>query len=382
MSPLADPIVWALGGVVALLLVVLALVLRRRRPAERAVEPSKPLPVAQPAAEATPAKEDKPVEPAVTPPPEEEPSSLREGLGKTRQEGFIARLGGLFSKKTLDLSLYEQAEEVLLTADIGVKTSEKLLATLREGLRGAELADGQAVWGALKARAREVLGSTNGALPMSEPSPGQPHVTMVLGVNGTGKTTSIAKLAHQLTAHGHQVLLIAGDTFRAAAAEQLEVWARRVKVPVYRGKEGADPASVVFDGLKEAFAQRMTHVLVDTAGRLHTQVNLMAELTKVRKVMGRAVENAPHEVLMVLDATTGQNAIQQARMFREATEVTGIVLTKLDGTAKGGVVLGICDELRIPIRYIGIGERVGDLRPFDADEFVEALFGAPLTTAP
>ena len=229
------------------------------------------------------------------------------------------------------------------------------------------------MWALLRQEAKAILMDAQSTPPVPKPAD-TPHVTMVLGVNGTGKTTSIGKLANQLRRDGHNVVLVAGDTFRAAAAEQLEIWGKRVGAPVIRGKEGADPASVVFDGVKKANEDKADYVLVDTAGRLHNNVNLMEELRKVRKVMGRAIEGAPHEVLLVLDGTTGQNAIQQAKMFKEVTDVTGIILTKLDGTAKGGVVIGVCDDLGIPIRYIGIGERVDDLRVFDADEFVDALF--------
>ncbi len=308
----------------------------------------------------------------------EKPKSLKEGLGRTRREGFIARLGGLFSPgKKLDKDLLDELEEVLFTADIGVKTADRLLESVRETLGRSDLKDAERVWGVMREEAKAILGAASANGTMAQPAAGMPRVTMVLGVNGTGKTTSIGKLANQAVADGKKVVLIAGDTFRAAAAEQLEHWGRRVGANVMRGKEGADPASVVFDGLKKAVEEQADVVLVDTAGRLHTQVNLMEELRKVRRVMTRAVPDAPHEVLMVLDATTGQNAIQQAKMFKEATDVTGIILTKLDGTAKGGVVIGVCDELAIPIRYIGVGERVSDLRTFQPDEFVEALFTPP-----
>jgi fused signal recognition particle receptor len=229
----------------------------------------------------------------------------------------------------------------------------------------------------LRNEAQRILEGATAGAKVGVPKPGEPFVTMVLGVNGTGKTTSIGKLSHKLLADGKKVVLVAGDTFRAAAAEQLEHWARRVGVPCIKGKDGADPASVVFDGVKQAVADQAEFVLVDTAGRLHNNTNLMEELKKVRRVMGRAIEGAPHEVLLVLDATTGQNAITQAKLFKEATDVTGIILTKLDGTAKGGVVLGVCDEMKIPIRWIGVGERVADLRVFDPKEFVDELFQPP-----
>jgi fused signal recognition particle receptor len=305
------------------------------------------------------------------------PKSLRDGLGRTRKEGFIARLGGLFAGKAIDQDLIDAIEEVLFTADIGVRTADRLLDSVRESLSKKELKNEAKVWSVLHDEASRILADAAANASASTPKPGEPYVTMVLGVNGSGKTTSIGKLAHQLVGQGNKVTLIAGDTFRAAAAEQLEHWGRRVNAEVFRGKEGADPASVVFDGVRGSVERGADHVLVDTAGRLHTQVNLMEELKKVRRVMGNAIPGAPHRVLMVLDATTGQNAINQAKLFKEATDVTGIILTKLDGTAKGGVVLGVCAELGIPIDYIGIGERVADLRGFDSSEFVDELFRPP-----
>lgn len=310
--------------------------------------------------------------------PDEEPArTLKDGLGRTRKEGFIAKLGSLFSGKQLDQDLVDEVEEALFTADIGVRTADRLLQAVKDALTKKELKDANKVWEVLRAEAQKILEGAVGK-PETLPKEGEPKVTMVLGVNGTGKTTSIGKLAHKLVGEGRTVTLVAGDTFRAAAAEQLEHWARRVNAVCIRGKEGADPASVVFDGVKQAVDTKAEFVLVDTAGRLHNNVNLMEELKKVRRVMGRAIESAPHEVLMVLDATTGQNGITQAKLFKEATDVTGIILTKLDGTAKGGVVLGVCDELKIPIRWIGVGERVSDLRPFDPKEFVDELFAPPV----
>lgn len=310
--------------------------------------------------------------------PDEEPAkTLKDGLGRTRKEGFIAKLGSLFAGKQLDQDLVDEVEEALFTADIGVRTADRLLQAVKDALSKKELKDANKVWEVLRAEAQKILEGAVGK-PETQPKEGEPKVTMVLGVNGTGKTTSIGKLAHKLVNEGRQVTLVAGDTFRAAAAEQLEHWARRVNAVCIRGKEGADPASVVFDGVKQAVDNKAEFVLVDTAGRLHNNVNLMEELKKVRRVMGRAIESAPHEVLMVLDATTGQNGITQAKLFKEATDVTGIILTKLDGTAKGGVVLGVCDELKIPIKWIGVGERVSDLRPFDPKEFVDELFAPPV----
>ena len=346
--------------------------------------PKKVEPAVEKAAPVVEKAEPKKVEPVAdkkAPEVEAEPpaKTMRDGLGRTRKEGFIARLAGLFAGKVIDQDILEEVEEVLFTSDIGVKTSERLLNAVRDALSKKELKDESKVWEVLRNEATKILeGATAGAKP-GVPKPGEPLVTMVLGVNGNGKTTSIGKLAHKLVQDGKSVTLIAGDTFRAAATEQLEHWGRRVGAPVVGGKEGADPSSVVFDGVKKALEDKAEFVLVDTAGRLHTNVNLMEELKKVRRVMGKAIDGAPHEVLMVLDATTGQNATSQAKMFKDATEVTGIVLTKLDGTAKGGVVLGICDELKIPIRWVGVGERVADLRAFDAREFVDELFQPPST---
>ena len=303
-------------------------------------------------------------------------ANLSDGLAKTRSEGFVARLSKLFAGEKVDEEILDKVEEVLLTSDIGVRTADRLLESLKRELSKSELSNAELVWQTLKNEATAILESAqNAANPASTPAQG-PRVTMVLGVNGTGKTTSIGKMANRLTDEGARVNLIAGDTFRAAAAEQLEVWGKRIGAEVFRGAEGADPSSVVYDGVRAALDNEATVVFVDTAGRLHTQVNLMEELRKVRRVMGKAIDGAPHEVLMVLDATTGQNAIQQARIFNEATDVTGIILTKLDGTAKGGIVIGIAAELGIPIRYVGVGERVQDLRDFDAGEFVDALFAS------
>ncbi|MCB9728966.1 MAG: signal recognition particle-docking protein FtsY [Deltaproteobacteria bacterium] len=329
-------------------------------------------PEEEPEVEVEEAPEARPVS-VVEAEPEPAGTSLREGLGKTRREGFIARLGRIFGGRTIDASVVDEIEEALFTADVGVKTVDRMMEAVREEL-GSGGAEAAAVWTVLRRQARDILDTAARNERATAPGPGEPRVIMVLGVNGAGKTTTIGKLAHQLAGAGTRTALVAGDTFRAAAAEQLEHWGRRVGVGVYRGEEGADPASVVFDGIKQAREDGIEVVLVDTAGRLHTQVNLMEELKKVRRVMGKALEGAPHEVLLVVDATTGQNAIQQAAMFDEACQVSGVVLTKLDGTARGGIVIGVCDQLGIPIRYIGVGERVDDLRAFEASEFVDALF--------
>jgi fused signal recognition particle receptor len=316
--------------------------------------------------------------PFPAPPPVEKPpakpkrdvAALSSGLARTRA-GWVSRLGGLFSgKKEIDPALVDEIEKVLLTADIGVRTSQKLLEEIRGSLGKSELKDPGAVWSFLRRRSAEILNIDAPALNLDV---GRPFVLLVIGVNGSGKTTTIGKLAAKLKEQGKSVLLAAGDTFRAAAPEQLEIWGQRVGAPVVRGKEGADPSSVLFEAVKRAKAENLDVVIADTAGRLHTKTNLMEELQKVRRVIGKAHEGAPHETWLVIDSTSGQNAIAQAQMFTQAMAVTGIVLTKLDGTAKGGVILGIADQLKLPVRYIGVGERVDDLRDFDPEEFVEAL---------
>ena len=302
--------------------------------------------------------------------PKRDTAALASGLARTRA-GWVSRLGGLFTgKKEIDPGLVDEIEKVLLTADIGVRTSQKLLEEIRGSLGKAELKDPSAIWGFLRKRSAEILNIDAPALDLDA---ARPFVLLVIGVNGSGKTTTIGKLAAKLKEQGKSVLLAAGDTFRAAATEQLEIWGQRVGAPVVRGKEGADPSSVLFEAVKRAKAENVDVVIADTAGRLHTKTNLMEELQKVRRVIGKAQEGAPHETWLVIDSTSGQNAIAQAQMFTQAMAVTGIVLTKLDGTAKGGVILGIADQLKLPVRYIGVGERVDDLRDFDPEEFVEAL---------
>ena len=312
--------------------------------------------------------------PEPQPAPKKRANALAPGLARTRS-GFVARLGAVFSgRKQIDPAVVDEIEKILLTADIGVKTSQKLLEEIRSSLSRSELKDPDAVWAFLRQRSTEML-----SLPAPEVDFGsaKPFVLLVIGVNGSGKTTTIGKLAARLAGDGKKVLMAAGDTFRAAAAEQLEVWAGRTGAAIVRGKEGADPSSVIFDGIKKASTEGFDVAIADTAGRLHTKTDLMQELQKVRRVVGKAAAGAPHETWLVIDSTSGQNAIAQAQIFTEAMAVSGIVLTKLDGTAKGGVILGIADQLKIPVRYIGVGESVDDLRPFNPTEFVEALF-APL----
>jgi fused signal recognition particle receptor len=352
-------------------------------PAEAAPEPERA------AERAKPARARELVEPTPTPEPARAPAqvipfptperarkgaALAPGLARTRS-GFIAKLGAIFAgKKQIDPSVVDEIEKVLLTADIGVRTSQKLLEEIRSSLSRRELADPDAVWAFLRRRATEMLSLP--APPLDFGST-RPFVLLVIGVNGSGKTTTIGKLAARLAGDGKKVLLAAGDTFRAAAVEQLDVWAKRTSTTLVRGKEGADPSSVIFDGVKRAATESFDVAICDTAGRLHTKTELMQELQKVRRVVGKASPGAPHETWLVIDSTSGQNAIAQAQIFTEAMAVSGIVLTKLDGTAKGGVILGITDQLKIPVRYIGVGEKVEDLRPFDPDEFVDALFELP-----
>ena len=277
------------------------------------------------------------------------------------------------ASKDLDDAALAELEEILFSADVGVHTATALLESVRERLKRRELSDLARVKAALREEIERILSQASGphgGLPDAPP----PQVVMVVGVNGTGKTTTIGKLAAKMKAAGKSVILGAGDTFRAAAGEQLDVWADRAQVPIVRGKDGTDPGAVLFDAVTRARGEKLDVVLCDTAGRLHTKPNLMEELKRLKRTLSKAQEGAPHEVLLVVDATTGQNAIQQARQFHDSLGVTGFVLTKLDGTAKGGVIIGICDALKIPVRYVGIGEKVNDLKEFDAHEFVEALF--------
>jgi fused signal recognition particle receptor len=298
--------------------------------------------------------------------------TLATGLAKTRSEGFMARLNGLFgAPKAIDDRVLGELEEVLFSADIGVKTASALVGVARDRARAKELDSSEKIKGVIRREVERIVDlESNHGLGGGGP----PHVIMVVGVNGAGKTTTIGKLAAKAVAQGKRVILAAGDTFRAAATEQLDVWAARAGAQLVKGKDEADPASVIFEAVKLAKEQGADLVIADTAGRLHTKANLMEELKKVKRVVDKALPGAPHEVLLVLDATNGQNAIMQARQFHEAVGVTAIALTKLDGTAKGGVIIGICDELQLPVTWVGVGEKVADLRAFDAKEFVAALF--------
>ena len=297
-------------------------------------------------------------------------AAFRQGLTKTRG-GFVARLGKIFGKKKIDVDVLPQLEEVLFTADIGPRAADRIFDSVKKGLTRDELADPDKIWAKIRETSSHILDV--GAPPL-DVARARPFVLLVLGVNGVGKTTTIGKLAALLTGEGKRVVLAAGDTFRAAATEQLEVWGQRAGAPVVKGKAGGDPSSVIFDAVKRGVDEGADVVICDTAGRLHTKTELMDELKKVRRVIDKAMPGAPHETWMVLDATTGQNAITQAKTFKEAMEITGIVITKLDGSAKGGVILGICDELKVPVRYIGVGEKLEDLRRFDAAAFVAALY--------
>jgi fused signal recognition particle receptor len=309
---------------------------------------------------------------------EQQAKALRLALGRTR-DGIMGRLATALGGKAIDASVLDDVETVLFSADIGARTADRLLQAVKAKLSKKELSSVDRIRDTLRDEATAILATVQ-ARPLTVDG-ATPRVVLVLGVNGAGKTTTIGKLAAQLKEQGHKVLLGAGDTFRAAAADQLEVWAERAGVPIVTGPDQSDPSSVLFDAVKKAKADGCDVVLCDTAGRLHTKTNLMEELKKVVRTLQKACDGAPHEVILVLDATVGQNAIAQAKQFGECAPLTGIVLTKLDGTAKGGVVLGIVDELKVPVRYIGVGERIGDLRPFDPAAFTEALFsddvGAP-----
>ncbi|MGI6449872.1 MAG: signal recognition particle-docking protein FtsY [Desulfitobacteriia bacterium] len=297
-------------------------------------------------------------------------NKLKERLTKTRQ-GFVDKVGEIFTgAKKIDENLYEELEEALIQADVGVNTALELVDLLRKTVKEQKISDPAALQEVLKEQITALLGEQS---PLKFAPTGL-TVYLVVGVNGVGKTTTIGKLASNLKAQGKKVILAAGDTFRAAAIEQLEVWGARSGAEVIKQTEGADPAAVAFDALRAANSRRADVLLVDTAGRLHNKVNLMNELSKIKRVIEREVPGAPHEVLLVLDATTGQNALQQVKLFQEAADITGIILTKLDGTAKGGVILGIQSEAKVPVKLIGIGEGVEDLRPFDPREFARALF--------
>lgn len=300
-----------------------------------------------------------------------EPSAtLKKGLDKTRK-GFIARIAELLKQKDYDEKLLEQLEEILLTADVGVKTTQYLLDRVREKLSRSALKETQLVFDALREETLAMVDVKAGPLHFTK---GVPYVILVVGVNGAGKTTTIGKLSSQFKRDGRKVLMVAGDTFRAAATQQLAIWGERTEVEVVQGKEGGDPSAIIYEGINKAQKQSVDVVLADTAGRLHVKTQLMEELQKIRRVIKKAIPEAPHQTWLVLDSTSGQNAMIQAVMFKEILDVSGVILTKLDGTSKGGIILSICHELKLPIYYVGIGEKIDDLKQFNAQEFVEALY--------
>jgi len=297
---------------------------------------------------------------------------LRSGLARTRAqfgEGLSSLLRG---RKAIDEELLEELETLLLTADVGVEATSRIIGDLTARAKRRELGDADALLRVLREQLLAILRSAEA--PVRGPAEGRPQVILMVGVNGAGKTTTIGKLAKRLQDEGQRVMLAAGDTFRAAAVEQLQAWGDRNQVPVIAQHGGADAASVIFDALEAATARGLDVLIADTAGRLHTKSNLMEELAKIVRVIRKIDPDAPHEVLLVVDATTGQNALNQAVQFHQAVGVTGIALTKLDGTAKGGIVFAIADRLHLPIRFVGVGESLEDLRPFDAEDFVDALF--------
>jgi fused signal recognition particle receptor len=295
---------------------------------------------------------------------------LKEGIQKTRA-GLVERLDEISGRREIDADVVDELEYALITADIGVKTTQEIIEQVRLRVDRKMINDASELKSLIREHLLEVLQEVERPMPhVDEP----PAVVMVVGVNGAGKTTTIGKLANRYKSEARQVLLCAADTFRAAAIEQLEVWGARTATEVIRQRQGADPSSVLYDALQAAKARRVDYVIVDTAGRLHTKDNLMAELEKMRRTSRKVIPDAPHEVLLVIDATTGQNGLEQARRFTETSGVTGIVLTKLDGTAKGGVVVAISRELRLPIRYVGVGEKLDDLLPFEPELFVQSLF--------
>jgi len=294
---------------------------------------------------------------------------LKEGLAKTRK-GFIGKVEALFTGRKIDDETLEELEETLITSDIGVKATREIVEFLRDKAKQGEIRDSENVREFLKQEMMTLLGPSQPLILSGE----KPFVILTVGVNGVGKTTTIGKLAGRFISEGKSVLLAAGDTFRAAAIEQLEIWAGRTGAQLVKHQSGSDPAAVAFDSIEAAKSRNVDVVIIDTAGRLHTKSPLMDELKKVRRVIDKSMPGAPHETLLVVDATTGQNALRQAEIFNSAVEVTGIALTKLDGTAKGGIVFAIKKETGIPIRLIGVGEGIEDLRDFDSKEFVEALF--------
>ncbi|MEO1481181.1 MAG: signal recognition particle-docking protein FtsY [Myxococcota bacterium] len=355
---------------------------RRDRPSEAPVEAEPP--ADEPAVTEEAATEEAPVEPVESvaepvekpapPVADDSKEAITRGLTKTR-ESFLGRINALFGGgKKVDAGVLDELEEVLLTADVGVSLTMELIDELRDELKAGKLDDAASVRGSLREKMmRVVSGQAAIADPLAIASE-KPHVILFVGVNGVGKTTTIGKIASKLTDRGHSVVLAAGDTFRAAAAEQLGIWAERSGAKLIRGDEGTDPASVIFNAVQHAKDTGADYVLADTAGRLHTKSELMDEIKKVKRAAGKAREAAPDATWLVLDATTGQNGLQQANQFHSALDLSGVVLTKLDGTAKGGVVVAIAQALGLPVQFVGVGEQAKDLRAFDPEQFVQALF--------
>jgi fused signal recognition particle receptor len=298
-------------------------------------------------------------------------ASLRQRLSKTRENLSSGLADLLLGKKQIDDNLLEQLQDQLLMADVGMQATQKITDRLTESLQRRQLSDNESLIGALKHTMSDILAPCS--IPLSVDTSKKPFVILMVGVNGAGKTTTVGKLAQQFKSQGLKVMLAAGDTFRAAAVEQLQTWGDRLEIPVIKQGQGADSASVIFDALQSAQAREVDVLIADTAGRLHTQMSLMDELAKIKRVMSKLDPDAPQETLLVLDAGTGQNALAQASNFRDTIGISGIILTKLDGTAKGGMIFSVAEQLQTPIRYIGVGETVEDLRPFDNEEFVDAL---------
>ena len=296
---------------------------------------------------------------------------LKAGLTKTREK-LADKIDEILHGSTqIDDELLDELEETLIMSDVGTKTTEKLMENLRKGVRKAEINSPQDVKIFLSNQIREILLEDQGEISNVEP----PYVILMIGVNGAGKTTTIGKLSNYYSERGKKVMVAAADTFRAGAIDQLEIWANRTGADIVKHSEGSNPSSVALDAARSAVAKKIDVLIVDTAGRLQNKFNLMEELKKINRIIGKGISGAPHEVLLVLDATTGQNALRQAELFSKSAEITGIVLTKLDGTAKGGMIIGIKEELNIPVKWIGVGEGLDDLRPFNAKEFADALFG-------
>ncbi len=327
-------------------------------------------------AEAT-TEEAKEAKEAIAEATQEPAKELEQGLAKTKSGLFDKLTRAVAGRSTIDADVLDDLEEVLITSDVGVETTVKIIKAIEERVARDKYLGTSELKGILRSEIARLLEQASASTQNFgiEVTPGTPYVMMVVGVNGVGKTTTIGKLAAKLTAQGHKVYIGAADTFRAAAIDQLAVWADRAGATMVRQEMGSDPASVAFDTLKSAVANGADVVLIDTAGRLHNKIGLMNELTKIRNVMAKVIPDAPHEVMLVLDGSTGQNAFEQARHFTQATQVTSLTVTKLDGSAKGGVVVGISDEFHIPVRYIGVGEGIDQLQMFDRVGFVEALFG-------